>query len=200
MRTGFLALAVLFFFISPFVTTAADDDNTLAWVSYCRGKLEKASLVDSKKAANLFRGKAPFCVFYEEGSYDPSGLTAGCESGNVRPKPWESSEDVKLVATLPAGADASDYEVVITVIAPEAPFNCASCDPSPQCEPNTHDITKTFRLTFSGKERRKAWSVIKSMQPAEGREFLSIKATAELKKKGQTVTEKTINITWPYCC
>lgn len=201
MRTSFPVLTALFLIITPVASaTPASDEQSLAWVSYCRGKTEKASIVAPEKAARLSKGNAPFCVQYESGSYDPSGLTADCEAGNVRPKPWESSQDVKIIATLPAGANASEYELAVTAIAPEAPSQCASCDPSPQCEPNTRKVTKTFRITFAGKERRKAWSVIKAMQPAEGRVFLSIQATAVLKKKGQTISEKTIDITWPYCC
>jgi len=42
--------------------------------------------------------------------------------------------------------------------------------------------------------------VTDAMQPAEGREFLSMKATAVLKKKGVVVLERAINVTWAYCC
>jgi hypothetical protein len=199
MRTSFLAV-IAFFIISPIVTTASPDDQALAWVSYCKGDVQKASIVGAQKATRLSKGKSPFCVVYEEGSYDPNELRGQCESEGPRPKPWESSKDVNLVVTLPREAKSGEYEVVITVTAIEAPLGCAGCDVPATCEPETREIMKTFHLTFSGKERRKAWSMINAMQSAEGREFLRMKATAELKQKGTTVTERTINVEWPYCC
>jgi hypothetical protein len=123
-----------------------------------------------------------------------------CDSESPRPAPWDSTDDVLLIASLRPEENPAEYEVEVTVTAPEAPVGCASCDPMRKCDAGTHDVTRTFRIAFTEKERKQVWNLIDAMPAPAGKEYLKMNATAVLKKKGKPVSEKNIEVGWSYCC
>jgi len=148
MIKGFVITLIAGTLIAWAALSAVAGEAAIDWVSYCSGKVKKATVVDATGAKNMRKAKKPFCVVYREGFYDPLELSGACDEAAGKPLPWISTKSVDLLLSLPAGANAADYEVVVSVAASEAPAGCASCDPRPECEPGTQEVKKEFRLAL----------------------------------------------------